>query len=80
VVTSYSFSAGKDTLTQNNSTGLLGKTDLFAVFNPADNYFRWSFDIVGNGVEMFSNFDGSYSDSMDYVGTPDGNASPNPLL
>jgi hypothetical protein len=36
------------------------------VFNPTDNYFRWSFDIVGDSVEMFSKFDGSCSDSVDY--------------
>lgn len=65
LVTSYSFTAGKDTLTDANSTGILGK-DIFAVFNTADSYFRWSFDLVGNGVEMFSSFDGSYSDAMDW--------------
>jgi hypothetical protein len=64
-VTGYSFTAGNDTLTQSNSTGLLGN-DVFYVFDPADNYFRWGFDLVGQGVEMFSSFDGSYSDSGDY--------------
>jgi hypothetical protein len=65
-VTSYSFTVGADTLTQFNSTGLLGK-DPFAVFNPADNYFRWALNLIGaDGTVMHSQFDGSVSDAMDW--------------
>jgi hypothetical protein len=65
VVTGYSFTAAGDTLTQSNSTGLLGR-DIFAVFNPADDYFRWAVFITGNdGVAIHSNFDGSNADSTD---------------
>jgi len=66
VVTGYSFTAAGDTLTQFNSTGLLGR-DIFAVFNPADDYFRWAIFITGNdGVVIHSNFNGSNADSADY--------------
>jgi len=65
-VISYSFTAGQDTLTPANSTGLLGQ-DIFAVFNTVDNYFRWAFSITGqDGTLVHSQFDGSVSDAVDY--------------
>jgi hypothetical protein len=65
-VISYSFTAGQDTLTPANSTGLLGQ-DIFAVFNTVDSYFRWAFSITGqDGTLVHSQFDGSVSDAVDY--------------
>jgi hypothetical protein len=65
-VISYNFTAGKDTLTPANSTGLLGQ-DIFAVFNTVDSYFRWAFSITGqDGTVIHSQFGGSVSDAVDY--------------